>query len=71
MGANILDILNGATLAQAGNSEDYQEISLDFSEIVVTKHNKYSMGELEEMATGLLMDGLQEPLVVGLVNGAY
>ncbi len=71
MGANILDILNGATLAQAGNSEDYQEITLDFSEIVVTKHNKYSMGELEEMATGLLMDGLQEPLVVGLVNGAY
>lgn len=71
MGANILDILNNATLAQAGTSEDYQDIILDFSEIVVTKHNKYSMGELEEMATGILMGGLQQPLVVGMVDGAY
>ncbi|MDY5528739.1 ParB N-terminal domain-containing protein [Eisenbergiella porci] len=71
MGANILDILNNATLAQAGNSEEYQDITLDFSEIVVTKHNKYSMSELQEMATGLLIGGLQQPLVIGRVDGAY
>lgn len=71
MGPNILDILNGATLGQAENSEDYQDIILDFSEIVVTKHNKYSMEELEEMATGLLLGGLQEPLIVARINGEY
>lgn len=71
MGANILEILNSASLAQMGNSEDYQDINLDFSEIVVTKHNKYSMDELQEMAAGLLMGGLQEPLVVARVEDAY
>lgn len=71
MGANILDILNSVTLAEAGTYKDYQDITLDYSEIVVTEHNKYSMGELQEMATGILMDGLQQPLVIGRVDGAY
>ena len=71
MRANVLEILNSASLAQAGNSEDYQDITLDFSEIIVTGHNKYSMGELQEMATGLLMGGLQEPLIVARVENTY
>lgn len=71
MGANILDILNNASLARAENYQDYQDVILDFTEIVITKHNKYSMGELQEMATGLLMDGLQQPLVIGRVEGDY
>lgn len=67
---NILDIVNGATRAEAGE-QDYQEITLNYQDIVVTKHNKYSMEELEELATGIEMDGLQQPLVVGRVNGEW
>ena len=33
--------------------------------------NKYSMGEIQEMATGLLIDGLQEPLIVARVENAF
>ena len=71
MGFNILDLMNGATLADADKVAEYTEIKLDFEEIVVTKHNKYSMDGLEELATGILIDGLQEPLILGRVNGAY
>ena len=71
MGFNILDLMNGATLADADKVAEYTEIKLDFEEIVVTKHNKYSMDGLEELATGILLDGLQEPLILGRVNGAY
>ena len=71
MGANVLGILNTVSLVRAGNYEDYQDITLDYSEIVVTGHNKYSMGEIQEMATGLLIDGLQEPLIVARVENAF
>ena len=71
MGANVLEILNTVSLVRAGNYEDYQDITLDHSEIVVTGHNKYSMGEIQEMATGLLIDGLQEPLIVARVENAF
>lgn len=66
-----MDILNGTSLAQMRNAENYQDILLNISEIVITKHNKYSMDELQEMATGILMDGLQEPLIVARVEGDY
>ena len=68
---NILDLVNGATLAHAEQSEEYTDIVLDYREIVITKHNQYSMDELEKMATGLILDGLQEPLILGRVNGEY
>lgn len=71
MSANVLGILNTVSLVRAGNYEDYQDITLDYSEIVVTGHNKYSMGEIQEMATGLLIDGLQEPLIVARVENAF
>ena len=71
MGFNILDVVNAATRAEAGENKDYREITLDYREIVVTKHNKYSMDELQEIATGIEMDGLQQPLVLGRVNGEY
>ena len=36
---------------------------LDYRDIVVTNHNKYSMVEIQELATGILMTGgLQAPL---------
>lgn len=68
---NILDIMNGATLEETAENRDYKEITLNYREIIVTKHNKYSMNELEEMATGIEMDGLQQPLVLGHVNGEW
>lgn len=71
MGFNILDVVNAATRAEAGENKDYREITLDYRDIVVTKHNKYSMDELQEIATGIEMDGLQQPLVLGRVNGEY
>ena len=67
MGFNILDIMNAATMAETGKNKDYQEITLNYQDIVVTKHNKYSMDGLDDLATGISMDGLQEPLVLGRV----
>ena len=71
MGLSVLDIVNAATRAEAGENKDYREINLDYRDIVVTAHNKYSMDELQEIATGIEMDGLQQPLVLGRVNGEY
>ena len=71
MAFNILDIMNAATKAEAGQNRDYQDIVVNYRDIVVTKHNKYSMDELQEIATGIEMDGLQQPLVLGRVNGKY
>lgn len=61
MAFNILDIMNAATKAEAGQNRDYQDIVVNYRDIVVTKHNKYSMDELQEIATGIEMDGLQQP----------
>lgn len=67
---NILEILNGKTTAAA--EEGFETIRLHYSEIVVTKHNKYSMEELQELATGIHMAGeVQEPLILGKVGGEY
>ena len=71
MAFNILDIMNAATKAEAGQNRDYQDIVVNYRDIVITKHNKYSMDELQEIATGIEMDGLQQPLVLGRVNGEY
>lgn len=46
MGLSVLDIVNAATRAEAGENKDYREINLDYRDIIVTKHNKYSMDEL-------------------------
>lgn len=71
MGFDITNLLNAVSLADAEQTTDYREITLDFEQIVVTKHNKYSMDGLEELATGILLDGLQEPLILARVNGEY
>ena len=61
MAFNILDIMNAATKAEAGQNRDYQDIVVNYRDIVVTKHNKYSMDELQEIATGIEMDGSNLP----------
>lgn len=74
MGFDITKIMNAATAGQLqeGKEEDFKPIRLDYEEIAVTKHNKYSMDELEDMAAGIEMVGcLQQPLVLGRVNGEY
>lgn len=71
MGFNIMDLMNHATREAVEGVENYEEITLNLDEIKVTKHNRYSMDELEELATAILMDGLQEPLIIGRVNGEY
>lgn len=71
MAFNIMDIMNAATLKEAVQNQDYKEIVLNHQEIIVTKHNQYSMNELEELATGIEMDGLQQPLVLGRINGEW
>ena len=50
MAFNILDIMNAATKAEAGQNRDYQDIVVNYRNIVVTKHNKYSMDELQELS---------------------
>ena len=39
MAFNILDIMNAATKAEAGQNRDYQDIVVNYRDIVVTKHN--------------------------------
>ena len=69
MAFNIMDLMNATTKAAAGENNEYQEITLGIRDIVVTKHNKYSMDGLKDLAAGIEMDGLQEPLVLGQING--
>lgn len=70
---NILDLMNEKTREQInqGTAAGFQEITLEYTNIVKTEHNSYTMSELEELATGILLGGLQEPLVLGLVEGKY
>ena len=69
MGFNILNTLNSATLAEANRAEEYKDIMIDYQDIIVTDHNKYSMEEIQELATGILLTGgIQEPLIVGRVD---
>ncbi|MCL2052788.1 MAG: ParB N-terminal domain-containing protein [Lachnospiraceae bacterium] len=49
----------------------YTDIILDISQIAETGHNKYSMGGIEELASGILLTGLQQPLIVALVGEEY
>ena len=71
MAFSIMDLMNSATKAAAGESREYQDIKINIFEIVVTKHNKYSMEGIQDLAAGIEMDGLQEPLILGQVNGEY
>ena len=73
MGFEIKKLMNAATTGEAGAFEkDFAEIRLDYEKIIVTKHNKYSMDEIEELAAGIeLAGGLHEPLILGRINGEY
>ena len=69
---DILSILNASSLAEAMESQEYIEITLDYRDIVVTNYNKYSMEEIQNLATGILLSGeLQEPLCLARINGEY
>ncbi len=71
MAFNITDILNSKTRGSA-QTEGYTDIKLNYKDIIVTKHNKYSVEEINELATGIHMaGGLQQPLLLGRVNGEY
>lgn len=70
-GFNITDILNSKTRGST-QTEGYTAIKMNYKDIVVTKHNKYSMDEISELATGIHMAGeLQQPLVMGKVGEEY
>lgn len=74
MGFDIKSIMNAATAGAAAETaeKDFEEIQLDYEKIIVTKHNKYSMDEIEELAAGIEMaGGLHEPLILGRINGEY
>lgn len=52
MAFNILDIMNAATKAEAGQNRDYQDIVVNYRDIVVTKHNKYKHTFFAEIGKG-------------------
>ena len=71
-GFNVLEMLNKTTIKAAEKKEDYTEIVLDYEDIIITDRNKYTMNEIEEMAAGLEMSrGMQEPLILGRINGEF
>lgn len=73
MGFDIKSILNVKTVGTvAALEKEFSPIRLDYEQIIVTKHNKYSMDEIDELAAGIEMaGGLHEPLILGRVNGEY
>ncbi len=69
MGFNIFDTF-GIAKTEEERRKEYKDIVIDYQDIVITHHNKYSMEELQEMAAGIeLTGGIQEPLILGKVNG--
>lgn len=73
MAFDIKSLMNAATVGTTETLEkDFKEIQLDYEKIVVTKHNRYTMFDIEELAAGIEMaGGLHEPLILGRVNGEY
>lgn len=71
MGFNIFETF-GIARTEEERGKEYKDIVLDYQDIVITHHNKYSMDELQEMAAGIeLTGGLQEPLILGKVNDEF
>lgn len=69
---DITSILNRKTRQQSEETDGYKEIKLNYKDIVITKHNKYSMDEISELATGIHMAGeLQQPLVLGKIGDEF
>lgn len=69
---DITSILNKKTRQQAQDMDGYAAIKLNYKDIVITKHNRYSMDEINELATGIHMaGGLQQPLVLGKIGEEY
>ena len=69
---DITSILNSKTRQQSEETDGYKAIKLNYEDIVITKHNKYSMDEISELATGIHMAGeLQQPLVLGKVGDEF
>lgn len=69
---DITSILNRKTRQQSEEKDGYKAIRLNYKDIVITKHNKYSMDEINELATGIHMAGeLQQPLVLGKVGDEF
>lgn len=69
---DITSILNRKTRQQSEEKDGYKAIKLNYKDIVITKHNKYSMDEISELATGIHMAGeLQQPLVLGKVGDEF
>lgn len=72
MAFDITQLLNEMSLYKADKLVGYSDIVLNIQDIVITKHNKYSMEAIEELATGIQLAGeLQQPLVLGKVDGEY
>lgn len=71
MAFDITQILNSKTRGEI-QTDSFKRVTLNFKEIIVTKHNKYTIEEINELATGIHMaGGLQQPLVLGRVNGEW
>lgn len=59
MAFNILDIMNAATKAEAGQNRDYQDIVVNYRDIVVTKHNKYEIARQTRLQTRSMILAVQ------------
>lgn len=46
---DITSILNRKTRQQSEEKDGYKAIKLNYKDIVITKHNKYSMDEISEI----------------------
>lgn len=65
---NIMDMLG----MKEETEEGYQDIIMDIDDIVVTQHNKYTLSEIDDLAAGIEMTGgVQQPLLLALVDGEY
>ncbi|RDY30170.1 ParB/RepB/Spo0J family partition protein [Lachnotalea glycerini] len=69
---NVLNLMNSISKASIEtNVDEYTEILLDLDDIVPSKENFYSQENIEELASAIEAAELQQPLVLGRVNGKY
>ena len=69
---NVLNLMNSISKASIEmNVEEYTEILLDLEDIIPSKENFYSQENIEELASAIEAAELQQPLVLGRVEGKY
>lgn len=68
---NLNDLMNNKSKGYTESKEAYKHIKVNLDEMVPSENNFYSMDSIEELGKSILMVGLQQPILLGRVEGQY